>query len=352
METRPHNKLIIIAHRGAQSIYPEHTLEAYKKAIEMGADFIEPDLVMTKDGYLVARHEPYISRTTDVALKEEYAHLKTTKVVDGVEVTDWFVSDFTLTQIKSLKAKQARKDRSSQYDGQFTIATLEEIIDLAKKNTTSSGNEVGIYPEIKHPTFHNDLGLPIRKKLLEALTNAGWNHSEAPVYIQCFEVETLQEIHRESNVKLIQLLGAVGMDTSGKLKFRNDDNSYHPEGTPYDFYLKGDKRTYKYFTTEEGLKFAATYASGIGPWKGFIIPYAIVENGTTEIKDPTDFVTLAHTYNLSVHPYTFRNEDEQYMTAQDPQSEYSLFFEAGVDGLFSDYTDEAVRAKNNFLNRK
>ncbi|WP_236641955.1 glycerophosphodiester phosphodiesterase [Dokdonia sinensis] len=342
------NKIpIVIAHRGAQSIFPEHTLEGYKKAIELGADYIEPDLVMTKDGVLVARHEPYISKTTDVADRKEFKNRKTTKVVDGIKITDWFVSNFTLKELKTLRARQPWPKRPQEHNDIFEIPTFEEIVMLAKQSKTKSGKPVGIYPELKHPTFHKDLGLPMEDKFLDHLKVAGWTTKDAPVYVQCFEVASLQYLNKYTDVKLIQLIGATCIQDDGTLLFTDRDGSYNPEGQPYDFYIAHDTRTYQFYTTEEGMKFTATYADGLGPWKPFIISHKTNNEGKMELLPPSDFVYLAHKYNLKVHPYTFRNEDDKWRTDERPESEYELFFQAGVDGVFSDYTDIAVKARYN-----
>ncbi len=340
----PHpQKPLIIAHRGAQSILPEHTLEAYAKGIELGADFIEPDLVMTKDGVLIARHEPFISGTTNVADLPEFANLKTTKNLDGKEVTDWFVSDFTLEQIKKLRARQPRADRSDQFDDLYQIPTFKEIIDLAKSRKTTKGKRVGIYPEIKHPYFHDQLGLPMEDVLLKALEVAKLNSKHAPVFVQCFEVAPLQYINSKSSVKLVQLISTYNVNADGTLDFNVPAGDFISYAAPFDFYIAGDTRTYAYFTTEEGMRFAATYADGIGPWKPFIIPFTRDTNDNITVLPATNFVDLAHKYNLLVHPYTFRNEDEKWSGGH-PEFEYHLFFDAGVDGVFTDYTDEAVNA--------
>ncbi len=337
------DKPLVIAHRGAQSIYPEHTLEAYAKAIELGADFIEPDLVMTKDGALVARHEPFISGTTNVADLPEYAHLKTTKNLDGKEITDWFVSDFTLEEIKTLKAKQARSDRSNQFDNLYSIPTIKEIIALAKSRKTTSGKVVGIYPEMKHPYFHSQLGYNFEDALLEVLEKAGWNSYQAPVFVQCFEVAPLQYINTKSTVKLVQLISTYNVNTNGSLDFNVPAGDFISYAAPYDFYANGDTRTYEFFTTEEGMRYTANYADGIGPWKPFIISFAKDAEGNITVLPETDFINLAHKYDLKVHPYTFRNEDVKWSNGNH-ESEYHLFFEAGVDGVFTDYTGEAVKA--------
>ncbi len=336
-------KPIVIAHRGAQSILPEHTLEAYVKSIEMGADFIEPDLVMTKDGVLIARHEPFMSGTTNVADIPEFASLKTTKKLDGKEVTDWFASDFTLAQIKTLKAKQARADRSNEFDGLYEIPTFSEIIALAKSRITKNNKPVGIYPEIKHPYFHNELGLAIEDALLAELSKFNMNTYDAPVFVQCFEVAPLQYINTKSTVKLVQLISTYDVNADGTLDYNVPVGDFISYASPFDFYAKGDSRTYEYFTTEEGMRFTATYADGIGPWKPFIIPFKKDANGAITVLPKTNFVDLAHKYNLKVHPYTFRNEDEKWREGN-PEGEYHLFFDAGVDGVFSDYTNVAVDA--------
>lgn len=342
---------IIIAHRGAQSIYPEHTMRGYEKSVEMGADYIEPDLVMTKDGIFVARHEPFISGTTNVGELPQFADRKTTKILDGVPITDWFVSDFTLAELKTLRARQSWSNRTQEYNDQFEIPTFAEILAFAKAHKTTSGNPVGIYPELKHPTFHKDLGLPMADQFLGQIEKAGYNSEESQIFVQCFEVATLQYIHKKSDVKLIQLIGAAGITPDGSLLFTDPDGSYHPEGQPYDFKVKGDSRTYEFFTTEEGMKFAASYADGIGPWKAFVIPITTAKEKSTEILPATFFVELAHKHNLEVHPYTFRNEDLKWTINDDSASEYQLFFEAGVDGFFSDYTDVAVKARDLFIKK-
>jgi len=341
----PDKKPLIIAHRGAQSLLPEHTLQGYVKAIELGADFIEPDLVLTKDGHLVVRHEPMLSGTTNVADLPEFANLKTTKELDGKMVTDWFVIDFTLAQIKTLKARQAFGSRPKDFDDQFDIPTFEEVILLAKKQSIKGGKTIGIYPEIKHPLFHNNFfGTHVMEnKLLYTLKKAGLNLKNAPVFVQCFEVEPLQYINSKSPVKLVQLISTYNINKDGSLDYNVPSGDFISYGSPFDFYSNGDSRTYEFFTTEEGMKFTATYADGIGPWKPFIISYKTEESGELTLLPATDFISLAHKNNLLVHPYTFRNENTQW-SGGNPEREYHLFFDAGVDGLFTDYTDEAVKA--------
>ncbi|WP_299682744.1 glycerophosphodiester phosphodiesterase [uncultured Tenacibaculum sp.] len=339
-EKRP----LIIAHRGAQSILPEHTIEGFTKAIELEADFIEPDLVLTKDGHLIVRHEPMLSGTTNVADIEAFANLKTTKNLDGKMVTDWFAIDFTLVQIKQLKAKQAYAGRPTNFDNQFDIPTFEEVITLAKTKTQTTGRTIGIYPEIKHPYFHNEVfgAHYMEDELIKVLKENDYNTFDSAIFVQCFEVEPLQYINTKSPVKLVQLISTYNINQDGSLDFNVPDGDFISYGSPYDFFVNGDQRTYEFFTTKEGMEFTASYADGIGPWKPFIISYKTDANNIT-VLEPTNFIDLAHDYDLQVHPYTFRNENTQW-SGGNPETEYHLFFNAGVDGLFTDYTDEAVKA--------
>ncbi|WP_299625623.1 glycerophosphodiester phosphodiesterase [uncultured Tenacibaculum sp.] len=345
-EKRP----LIIAHRGAQSILPEHTIEGFTKAIELNADFIEPDLVLTKDGYLIVRHEPMLSGTTNVSEIAEFANLRTTKNLDGKMVTDWFAIDFTLAQIKQLKAKQAYAGRPTNFDNQFDIPTFEEVINLAKQQTETTGRTIGIYPEIKHPYFHNEVfGTHFMEdKLIEVLKENNFNTFNTPIFVQCFEVEPLQYINTKSPVKLVQLISTYNINKDGSLDFNVPDGDFISYGSPYDFHINGDQRTYEFFTTKEGMEFTASYADGIGPWKPFIISYKTDESNNITVLSPTNFIELAHDYDLQVHPYTFRNENTQW-SGGNPETEYHLFFNAGVDGLFTDYTDEAVKALDSWL---
>jgi len=325
---------IVIAHRGASGYRPEHTLEAYQLAIEMGADYIEPDLVATRDGYLVARHEPDISETTDVASRAEFADRKRTVVIDGVETTGWFTVDFSLTELRSLRAVQPRPDRSKEFDGQFLVPTLDEIIALAQRESRARGRTIGIYPETKHPSWHCALGLSLEAPLLDTLGKAGWNHREAPVFIQSFEAGNLQWLRNRTRVKLIQLVGGVGSNPDGSVimapPFAQPGCSTYPVGAlPTDF------------TSSRAFETIAAYADGIGPWKRFLIG----DRGG-HVTLPSRFVELAHAAGLLVHPWTFRNEQIHLLAdyAGDPLAEYRAFIELGVDGIFSDFPDTARRA--------
>lgn len=329
---------IVIAHRGASGYRPEHTLEAYRLAIDMGADFIEPDLVSTRDGHLVARHEPDISLTTDVAQRPEFADRKRRIVIDGVVFEGWFTVDFTLAELKTLRAVQPRPDRSKEFDGLYAIPTLEEIIALAKTESVRSGRIIGIYPETKHPSWHCSLGLALEKPLLTALAAAGWQDQDAPVFIQSFEAGNLQWLRPKTSVKLVQLIAGAGL---------REDGSVIPWTVPADahrcdLYPVGNLPVD--FTTTDAFQTIARYADGVGPWKRWLIGAKPGADGTGLIATAaTGFVALAHEAGLLVHPWTFRNEPGELLKdyAGDPLAEYRAFAALGVDGVFSDFPDTA-----------
>lgn len=350
---------LVTGHRGAPGYLPEHTLEGYKLAIESGADFIEPDLVITKDGVLIVRHEPFLSGTTDVADHPEFASRKVKRNLDGVEVDDWFASDFTLAEIKTLKAKQAMADRDQSHNGKYAIPTLQEVIDLAKAESAARGRVIGIYPETKHPTYHAQLGMPLEDKLLDALKAAGWTGKDSPVIIQSFEVGNLKYLHDKTNVRLVQLVDADGLDRDGNITLAV------PSAQPYDFVVAGDKRTYKDLVTKAGLAEIKTYADGVAPWKPYIQPSKQVDanndgkpddlngDGKMDERDrvliePTSVVKDAHEAGLFVHTWTFRSEPYRLASdyKNDPSAEYKVFYDLGIDGLFSDFPDAAVKARS------
>ena len=322
---------IVIAHRGASGERPEHTIAAYTLAIEQGADYIEPDLVLTKDGMLVARHENEISETTDVASKPEFADRKTTKTIDGQQVTGWFTEDFTLAELKTLRAKerlpQLRKANTA-YDGQFEVPTFEEILELAKAQSAETGRPIGIYPETKHPSYFASIGLPHEAPLLALLEKYGHTEKTAPVFIQSFEVGNLQVLRGKTRLRLIQL-----MDEKGRPADRPD-------------------LTYPNMATPGGLKAIAAYANGIGPNKSLVIP----RNMLGVLGEPTSLVADAHAAGLAVHPWTFRRENYFLPLRQksgispsahgDLTSEIRAFLAAGVDGVFADNPAQAVAARS------
>ncbi|XVV03643.1 glycerophosphodiester phosphodiesterase [Actinosynnema sp. CA-248983] len=326
---------IVIGHRGASGYRPEHTLAAYELAARMGADYVEPDLVSTKDGVLVARHENEIGGTTDVAAKPEFAGRKTTKVIDGASITGWFTEDFTLAELKTLRAKERIPEirpRNTLYDGRYEVPTLQEVIDLSRRLSRELGRDIGIYPETKHPTYFQDIKLALEPKLVDVLNRNGLNRHNAKVYVQSFEVANLKELRKSLRVPLVQLINA--------------------SGAPYDFVKAGDKRTYSDLVTPDGLREIRTYANGIGAAKDRIIP----RNAAGFLQTPTTLVRDAHTRGLIVHAWTFRNENAflpaDYRTSTDPAAygrafeEYAKFYATGLDGLFADHPDTAVEARS------
>ncbi|WP_230531261.1 glycerophosphodiester phosphodiesterase [Microvirga roseola] len=348
----------IVAHRGASGYLPEHTLEGYKLAIEMGADFIEPDLVVTKDGVLIARHEPMLSGTTNVADLPEFASRKTTRRVDGVDTTDWFAGDFTLDEIKQLRAKQAMADRDQSKNGQFQIPALEEVISLVKQEAAARGRTIGIAPETKHSTFHAALGLPIEDRLVDVLKKAGWTGKDAPVVIQSFETANLKYLNTKIDVRLAQLVDGADVDKDGNMVLEA------PYAQPYDFVVVGDQRTNKDLLTKEGLAEVKTYADIVAPWKPYILaskqvdknndgkPDDLNNDGAIDERDrvlaaPSSVVKDAHAAGLQVFTWTFRSEPKRLTSdfEGDPAAEYKAFYALGVDGLFSDFTDHAVKAR-------
>ena len=295
---------LIIGHRGASGHRPEHTLEGYRLAVEMGADFIEPDLVSTKDGVLIARHENEIGATTDAP--ERYPDRKRTKTIDGRPVTGWFSEDFTLAEVKTLRARERLASRSHAYDGQFSLVTFDEVIELAQRLGAARQRPVGIYPETKHPSYFRGIGLPLEEKLVASLKKHGWNQADAPVFIQSFEVENLRQLHRQTPVRLIQLVS----DTK--------------------------------LLDDEGLKAIHQYAAGIGAEKRLMIPV----NADGSLQPATDLVSRAHRAGLLVHAWTLR-ADKEFLPAAykgDAAAEFQDFKRLGVDGVFTDFPDIAVRA--------
>lgn len=289
---------LIIAHRGASGLYPEHTLEAYGAAIDMGADFIEPDLVMTKDGVLVARHDRYLSDSTDVADHPEFADRRVIKTVNGSPQEDWFVEDFTLAELKSLRARQAFTGRSAAYDGQFAIPTFTEILGLVAISN-ASGQTVGIYPELKSPEVFTGLGMDMETAVLDALDAAGLKEAGAPVYLQSFHPPTLRSLNGKTDWPLIQLLPASN----------------------------GER-----LTPDE----IAAYADGIGPWKQVVMQFR---------DGPEAYIAMAHEAGLKVHPYTYRMDDVA-PGFDDFQSELETAFAIGVDGVFTDHPEQALAIRD------
>ena len=375
-----HAQPLVIGHRGASGYRPEHTLASYRLAAELGADYIEPDLVSTKDGVLVARHENEISGTTDVAAHGEFASRKKTKVIDGASVTGWFTEDFTLRELKTLRAKEripalrpenakfdgefaSRKKtkvidgasvtgwftedftlrelktlrakerlpdlrpQNTKYDGKFEIPTFEEVLDLRARLSRKLHRPLGVYPETKHPTYFRSIGLPLEPALVRSLNRNGLNHRRAPVFVQSFETGNLRALDPVLKVPLVQLL-----DARAKV-------------------IPGDTRTYGELATPAGLRGIARYAEGVGPSKDYIVPRDELGNSLA----PTTFVRDAHAAGLQVHPYTFRRENSflplELRSSTDPagigdlKAEIRQFFALGVDGVFTDNPDIGVAAR-------
>lgn len=350
---------LVTGHRGASGYRPEHTIEAYTLAIDQGADLIEPDLVATKDGVLIARHEPMLGGTTDVASRPEFASRKSTKMVDGIATTDFFASDFTLAEIKTLRAVQAFAERDQRYNGQFQIPTFDEVLALAQAKGKEKNRTIGVYPETKHPTFHQDLNLALEDRLLAALTKVGWNSAEAPVFIQSFEQANLKSLRTKTKVRLIQLVDADDVNVvTGAITFAA------PYDRPYDWTRAGRAGTFGDLLTPAGLDEIKTYADGVAPWKRYIVTVKATldaqgkprdMNGDGAVND-ADFDAVANTAlpaevkkrGLLLHTWTFRNEARRLARSygNDPAKEYAQFFQLGINGLFSDFPDSAVTARD------
>ncbi|MBE1499967.1 glycerophosphoryl diester phosphodiesterase [Amycolatopsis lexingtonensis] len=337
---RGHDDPVIIGHRGAPGYRPEHTLASYELAYRMGVDWVDVDLVPTKDGQLVARHEPEIGGTTDVAKHPEFANRKKTVVLDGVSTTGWFTQDFTLAELKTLRAVEripANRPHNTLYNGRYQIASYQEVLDLTKRLGRELHRTLGTYPEVKHSTFFSSIGNPTEPKLVSILKRNGLDRPDAPAIIQSFEVTNLIELHKQVRTPLLQLTSATG--------------------APADFVAKGDKRTYADLVTPQGLRDVAKYAKYLGPDKAQVIPRDKNDNLGT----PTALVADAHQAGLKVQPYTFRNENPflpaNLRSSAEPDAygdvftEEAAFLKAGVDGFFADQPDTALESLHAFLGR-
>ncbi len=318
----------VFGHRGASGHRPEHTLAAYDLAIRMGADFIEPDLVSTKDGVLVARHENEISGTTDVADHPELAARRTTKSIDGSDITGWFVEDFTLSELRTLRATERLphvRPANTTYDGKFGIPTFDEVLAFARAQSVRHGRRIGVAPETKHPTYFRSIGLPLEEPLLRSLSTFG-----LPVVIQSFEISNLRALSTRTRAPLVQLTSAVG--------------------APFDLVASGDARTYADLMTPDGLRDVARYATWLGPEKNSVIP--LTPAGRLAV--PSRLVDDAHAAGLQVVVHTFRAENQFLPTdlwvGTDPNTpgdltgEIAAFTAAGIDGLFADQPELAAAA--------
>ena len=332
----PVAKPLVIGHRGASGYRPEHTLASYALAARMGADYIEPDLVTTKDGVLVARHEPEIGGTTDVASRPEFADRRTTKQLDGVAVTGWWAEDFTLAELKTLRAKEripAIRPGNAAFDGVYRIPTFQEVIDLSKRLSKELGRPIGIYPETKHPTYFQDMGKPLEPALVRTLQRNGLNTPKAKVFVQSFETTNLKALRKQLRVPLIQLMDSA-------------------TARPYDLVRAGKPTTYGDLATAAGLQGIAKYADGVGPNTNLIVP----RNADGSSAAPTTFIADAHEAGLLVHPFTFRRENTflplERRSSADPAGigdlvgEIRKFIGLGVDGYFTDDADLGVLARD------
>ncbi|MEU6218085.1 glycerophosphodiester phosphodiesterase [Streptomyces sp. NPDC047022] len=332
----------IIGHRGASGYRPEHTFGSYQLALDLGADIVEAgDLVPTKDGHLVCRHEPEIGGTTDVADHPEFATRKTTKVLDGVPTTGWFTEDFTLAELKTLRAVEripATRQRNTIYNGRWEIPTFEEVLHWQDEQTRRRGKQVWIYPETKHPTYFRKLGLGLEERLAGILRRHGKDGRHAPVIIQSFEPSSIQRLDKLVGNPLVVLLSAANT-------------------RPWDFVESGDPRTVADLVTPKGLKEIASYARGIGPTLDLVIPKDAKGNLTT----PSTLVADAHSAGLILHPYTMRDENvflpTNFQKGTDPNAygdvfgAFRTYFETGIDGVFTDNADTGLLAREDFLRR-
>lgn len=318
---------LVVAHRGASGYRPEHTLASYALAIEQGADYIEPDLVSTRDGVLVARHENEISHTTDVALRTEFARRQTTKAVDGVEVSGWFTEDFTLAELKTLRARERLphiRIANARLDDTFEVPTFTEIIQLADSMRTVRGERVGLYVETKHPTYFRSLGLALEEPMVRGLRQQGYG-AGAPVFLQSFETANLQDLAGDTDYRLIQLV--------------------EPTGQPFDLAVAGDERSYADLISYDGLRTISSYAHGVGLPRSVMIP----RDAADRLLEPSRVIEAAHSWELAVHGFTFRRENyflpRQFRRGNDPLApgdlagELGTFTAAGMDGFFVDNPD-------------
>ncbi|HEY1900336.1 MAG TPA: glycerophosphodiester phosphodiesterase [Steroidobacteraceae bacterium] len=340
---------IIIGHRGASGYVPEHTLASYFVAIQQGADFIEPDLVSTRDGVLVARHENEIGGTTDVAAHAEFAERRSTKLIDAVSIEGWFTEDFTLAELKTLRARERiaeLRPGNARFDGQFEIPTLDEILDLvhgcevlrahaARARHEPPPRRIGIYPETKHPSYFSSIGLALEEPLLDTLGRHDYTGQDAPVFIQSFETANLRRLATATQIPLVQLVAATG--------------------APFDWVAAGDSRNYAGMVTRRGLAQVAAYADAVGVEKALVI--ARTQQGA--LGSPTALIDDAHAQGLLVHAWTFRAENHFLPIPQrrgpdptafgDLAAELTAYLQAGLDGLFIDQPILGVRTRDALL---
>ncbi|MFJ9212318.1 glycerophosphodiester phosphodiesterase [Streptomyces sp. NPDC102264] len=331
----------IIGHRGASGYRPEHTLGSYQLALDLGAHVIEQDLVPTKDGHLVCRHENDITATTDVADHPEFAGRKTTKSVDGVSLTGWFTEDFTLAELKTLRAKEripGVRQRNTLYDGRWEIPTFEEVLRWADEQGRRLGRKIWLYTETKHPTYFRGLGLGLEEPLAKLLRRYGRDRKDSAIFLQSFEPSSMQRMAELVSSPRVVLLDAAGT-------------------RPWDFKVANDPRTVADLVKPEGLKWIASFAQGIGPTLDLIIP----KDAAGKLGTPTTLVRDAHAKGLILHPYTLRDENSflpaDFRRGTDPNAygdafgAFRAYFEQGIDGIFTDNPDTGLLARADFVSR-
>ncbi|GJF31588.1 glycerophosphoryl diester phosphodiesterase [Kitasatospora sp. NE20-6] len=329
---------LAVAHRGASGYRPEHTIGAYELALELGADVIEQDLVPTRDGHLVVRHENNIAETTDVADHSEFAARRTTKTIDGVALTGWFTEDFTLAELRTLRAKERlpqQRQRNTLYDGRWPVPTFREVAEFARKRARSLGRDVWLYPETKHPSYFRSIGLPLEERLADELKRAGLAGRNGRAILQSFEPSSLQRLAKLVDNPRVQLLSGA-------------------TSRPYDFELAGDRRTVADLVTPDGLRWISSFAQGLGPTTALILP----TDAAGKLLAPTTLVADAHRAGLVLHPYTVRNENGflplDFRRGTDPNAYGDAIgwarrlYDEGVDGFFTDNTDTSVLARGDF----
>jgi glycerophosphoryl diester phosphodiesterase len=347
MKTLDGNPPLIIGHRGLPGLYPEEVIAGYRAAIAAGTDALELDLQSSSDGVLFACHNVFLSDTTDVADHPEFASRKKSRLVDGVNTgPEWYISDFSAAELKTLRVKQPLAGRSKQYDGQYRLATFQEILDLAKSAMAAdSRHRINVYPETKNALYQRQLGLPLEETLLAMLAKEGWNTADSPVFVQSFEPASLKLMRKLGlKTKVVQLIDGAGIDyKTGSITYDSPDSA-----KPFSWLQAHDPRTFAAMITPAGLAEIKTYADGIGPWKFYILPAQGRDAAGNAVKAldqaanmaPSSLIADAHKAGLFVHPFTFRDEAE-YLTKTyngHPKAEYKAYFALGVDGVFTDFS--------------
>ncbi|WP_149183792.1 glycerophosphodiester phosphodiesterase [Streptomyces sp. TRM49041] len=331
----------VIAHRGASGYRPEHTFGSYQLALDMGAHVIEQDLVPTSDGHLVCRHENDITGTTDIADHPEFASRRTTKTVDGQSLTGWFTEDFTLAELKTLRAKEripGTRPDNTLYDGRWTIPSFEEVLRWAEKEGRRRGHPVWLHVETKHPAYFRKLGLGLEERLAKLLRRYGRHRADSPTFLQSFEPTSMERMARLVGTPRVVLL-------------------WTPDDRPWDFVEAGDPRTVADLITPEGLDWIASYAQGIGPLADLVIP----KDADGRLGEPTTLVRDAHARGLVLHPYTLRNENTflpaDFRRGTDPNAygdvfgAYRAYLATGIDGIFTDQPDTGLLAAADHCDR-